>query len=200
MKKLLLTSMMLTAMIFSNEIIAQVRVNVNLNIGQRPGWGVPGNYSGDYYYLPEIDCYYDIPGRQFIYFDGFDWAFADELPYRFRGYNLYSGYKIVVNEPRPYMRAQFYRERYSRYCNTYRPPVIIANRYPDQYPNRQIKPYDNSRYGQGGQHQHYDNKRDEEARYKGNNRDRDDDRDQKRNAKNDRGNGHGNGHGNGRRN
>lgn len=164
MKKLLLSAILFAALFSFTETKAQVRFNLNINLG-RPAWGLPGNYAGDYYYLPEIDCYYDIPRRQFIYFDGGGWAFAAELPYAFRGYDLYHGYKVLVNEPRPYLRCNYYRERYRPYYNTYRAPVMVApgNRYG----------YDNDRYeryNRGRDRDHFD-------RGRGHDRDDDDDHD-----------------------
>lgn len=126
MKKLLLATLIAGAFLFSSETKAQVRLNVNLSVGARPGWGLPGNHAGNYYYLPEIDSYYDIPNRQFIYLDRGNWTFGAQLPVMYRDYDLYNGYKVVINEPRPYLNCNIYRSRYSRYYNTYRRPVFIA--------------------------------------------------------------------------
>ena len=162
MKKYLLSAMLVTAFFFYNETKAQVRFNINLNIGARPDWGLEGNYSGDYYYLPEIDSYYDIPSRRFIYFDGRNWTYASELPYIYRDYDLYRGYKVIVNEPRPYLHCDFYRDRYRPYYNTYRAPVVIAPR--NQYG------YDNNRYNRERWDDHDNGRRG----YERNDRDRDD--------------------------
>lgn len=64
----------------------------------------------DYYYLPDIQAYYYVPQRQFIYQEGGRWVFAASLPDRCRSYDLYRGYKVVVNEPRPYLRNDVYRD------------------------------------------------------------------------------------------
>ena len=162
MKKYLFSAMLVTAFFFYNETKAQVRFNINLNIGARPDWGLEGNYSGDYYYLPEIDSYYDIPSRRFIYFDGRSWTYASELPYIYRDYDLYRGYKVIVNEPRPYLHCDFYRDRYRPYYNTYRAPVVIAPR--NQYG------YDNNRYNRERWDDHDNGRRG----YERNDRDRDD--------------------------
>jgi hypothetical protein len=169
MKKLMLTAMVVIAFLFTTQKTeAQVRLNVNLNVG-RPSWGLPGNYSGDYYYLPEIDSYYDIPRHQFVYFDGRGWVYNQELPYQYRDYNLFGGYKVIVNEPRPYLHADVYRQRYSRYYNTYRRPGNFGQ---GNYGNRNDR-NDNNRYNNGGNgnrnnmdrnDQHFDNKRREAQR------------------------------------
>ncbi len=128
MKKLVFTTAILAVLAGFTETKAQLRVNLNVNIG-RPAWGLPGNYAGGYYYLPEIDTYYDIAARQFIYFDGRDWAFSYELPYMFRDYDLYRGFKVVINEPRPYLHCDVYRNRYITYYNSYRRPAAPVYRY-----------------------------------------------------------------------
>lgn len=128
MKKLLLTVAIVLALFSVAQTNAQVRVNLNVNIG-RPAWGISGVYAGGYYYLPEIDTYYDIDDREFVYFDGGEWAFSHSLPYQYRDYDLYHGYKVVINEPRPYLHCNVYRERYGSYYNNYRRPAYPAYGY-----------------------------------------------------------------------
>lgn len=158
MKKLILPAVLFASVLFYNTTEAQVRLNVNVNIG-RPAWGVPGNYAGDYYYLPEIDMYYNIPQRQFVYMDNGNWLFASELPYAYRGYDLYHGYKVVVNEPRPYLNYNVYRQRYNKYYNTYRPPVVVDNRFNNRRP-LVVDNRNDRRYAVRDRNDHFDNRRD----------------------------------------
>lgn len=152
MKKLLLTTATLIAFLFFNETKAQVRLNVNINVGTRPAWGVPGNVAGDYYYLPEIDTYYDIPHRQFIYLEGGNWRFSYTLPVAYRNYDLNRGYKVVINEPRPYLHYNVYRAKYSRYYNTYREPVNHDRRFDNAYRpgDRDDRRHDNGHWDNHG--------------------------------------------------
>ena len=110
-----------------NNASAQVRVNVNLNIGSQPAWGPTGYDYVDYYYMPDIDVYYNVPQRQYVYLDGGRWLFAASLPARYRNYDIYRGYKVVVNEPRPYLRAPYYRDRYAGYRGCYGKQTIIRD-------------------------------------------------------------------------
>ncbi len=159
MKNLLLTAVVIGASFFTNQSEAQVRVNVNLNIG-RPSWGLAGNQVGDWYYLPEIDTYYDIPRRQFVYFDRGQWIYAQQLPYMYRDYNLSRGYKVVVNDQRPFMRADIYRKRYNRYYNTYRSSVVIAGRHDNRKWDNDRRDNDrNNQFDRGRDNQRFDNKR-----------------------------------------
>lgn len=112
---MLLLTFLLTGMGIYQHSQAQLRVHVNLNLGTQPGWGPAGYDYAEYYYMPDIDVYYCVPQRQFVYLDGGRWQFAYELPARYRNYNLYNGYKVVINEPRPYLRDDMYRERYGGY-------------------------------------------------------------------------------------
>jgi hypothetical protein len=112
MKKLLMVAAVFTCGFLCQQANAQVKVNFSVNLGQQPVWGPVGYDHADYYYMPDIDCYYDINRQQFIYFSGNRWIFAQQLPPRYQSYNLYNTYKVVVNEPRPYMHADVYRNKY----------------------------------------------------------------------------------------
>jgi len=106
---------------------AQVRVGVNINIGSQPEWGPVGYDYVDYYYLPDIDAYYYVPNRQFIYLSNGRWVFAASLPVAYRHYDLYSGYKVVINEPRPYLHGNVFRERYAGYKGRRNEQVVIRH-------------------------------------------------------------------------
>ncbi|MDZ4796127.1 MAG: hypothetical protein SGI83_17745 [Bacteroidota bacterium] len=115
MKKMILyAAISLSAMAFT-PAFAQVRVNVNANIGSQPNWG-PGGYDYvDYYYLPDVETYYYVPSRQFIYQSGGNWVFASGLPPAYRNYNLYNGYKVVVNQPKAYLYYPSHKVKYAKY-------------------------------------------------------------------------------------
>ena len=101
----------LTTGVFSSK----AQVSVSVNIGAQPQWGPAGYASVDYYYLPDIECYYYVPRRQFVYLSGPNWVFSYDLPSRYRGYDLYGGYKVVCEGPRPYTHFYDHRVEYARY-------------------------------------------------------------------------------------
>src|SRR5215510_5895430 len=101
MKKIVLGLLVATACIIHKPASAQVSVNVN--IGSQPVWGPVGYDYVDYYYLPDINTYYYVPARQFIYLSNGRWIFSTSLPSRYRNYDLYRGYKVVINQQRPYL-------------------------------------------------------------------------------------------------
>jgi hypothetical protein len=133
MKKVILaTALFITAAITVNKAEAQVRLNVNVNIGSQPVWGPVGYNYVEYYYLPDIEAYYYVPRHQFIYLSGNRWIFSASLPPLYRDYDLYSGYKVVVNEPRPYLHFDRDRTQYSRYRG-YHNQEIIRNSNDSRY-------------------------------------------------------------------
>jgi len=130
MKRLILVALLFTGSIaFHKNANAQVRVNVNFNIGSQPEWGPAGYDYAEYYYLPDIDAYYNVPARQFIYADGPRWITARSLPARYRGFDLYHSYKVVVNEPRPYLHHDVYRSRYAGYRGRYNQVINRDNHH-----------------------------------------------------------------------
>jgi hypothetical protein len=127
MKKLFLAALFLGAMAFK-PAHAQISVSLNLNIGNQPDWGPTGYDHVDYYYMPDIDCYYDVPNRQYIYLNGNSWTRATALPPRYANYDIYHGYKVVVNQPQPYLHAATYRAKYARYKGVRTQTVIRDSR------------------------------------------------------------------------
>lgn len=109
--------MLFTCFLIAPKSEAQVRVGININIGDQPPWRAPGYDYVEYYYLPEIETYYYVPRRQFIYISNGRWIFSSSLPPRYRGYNLYTGTKIVINRSHAYKYFEQDRKRYGRHDN-----------------------------------------------------------------------------------
>jgi hypothetical protein len=132
MKKIIIcTAIFLSAAVFK-EADAQVRFNVNFNVNSQPVWGPTGYDHVDYYYLPDIESYYYVPTHQFVYLSGNRWVFSASLPQRYRGYDLYSGYKVVVNRPNAYRYFNDDRVRYNGYRGN-RSQAIIRNSNDSRY-------------------------------------------------------------------
>lgn len=100
-------------LLLSSNIQAQVSVNVN--IGTPPAWGPVGYTDVDFYYIPDIESYYDIRLAQFIYFDNGRWIHAQYLPKHYRNYDLYNGYKVVLKDyhgKKPYAYFKNHKAKY----------------------------------------------------------------------------------------
>ncbi len=124
MKKLIIAASIAVAAFTTNT--SQAQVNININIGSQPVWGPVGYDYVDYYYLPDIETYYYVPTRQFIYLSGGNWVFSYGLPPAYHSYNLYSGYKVVINQPRAYNYFTTHKVKYVGYKGN-RSQVIIKN-------------------------------------------------------------------------
>ena len=131
MKKLFLILLVAAGSVFSKPATAQV--SVSINIGSQPTWGPVGYDYVDYYYLPDIETYYYVPRHQFVYLSNGKWIFATSLPSRYSYYNLYSGYKVVINEPRPYLHFTTHRVTYAKYKGNNGRQVIIRNSNDPKY-------------------------------------------------------------------
>ena len=82
-----------------------------------PEWA-PGYYPGvRYYYLPDIETYYDLSSNDFVYLDNGQWIFSNTLPSMYGNYDLYNGYEIAlnVNVYQPWMHHHLYLSNYPRY-------------------------------------------------------------------------------------
>ena len=97
--------------------VTQAQVSVHLNIGVQPLWAPVGYADTRYYYLPDVESYYDVNTSMFIYFEGNSWIHRRYLPGRYRNYDLYGGYKVGMRDYHgntPYYNHRDYRTRYAK--------------------------------------------------------------------------------------
>lgn len=97
----------------------QAQVSVNVNIGTPPVWGPVGYTNMEYYYLPDIEAYYDVRAAQFIYLGGGTWIRSSRLPRQYRNYDLYSGYKVVLNDYHGRTPYVYYNKHKTKYYKGY---------------------------------------------------------------------------------
>jgi len=102
---------------------AHAQVSVNINLGSPPMWGPAGYADAQYYYLPDVYSYYDIHSSMFIYQSGGMWVHRAYLPSRYRNYDLYNGYKVVMTDYRGNKPYEHYKEHKTKYAKGYRGPA-----------------------------------------------------------------------------
>lgn len=107
--------LMVAALFVSGTLHAQLSIKLNFNVDSQPVWGPTGYDHVEYYYLPDIEVYYNVPQHTFFYFEGRRWIGRSHLPSRYRDYDFYNSYKVVVNEREPYRNHTMYRDQYSSY-------------------------------------------------------------------------------------
>jgi hypothetical protein len=122
MKNLLYITLLIGGLFVSKSSEAQV--NVSINIGSQPLWGPVGYDYVRYYYMPEIDVYYNVSSRKYTYFHGNRWVTKSNLPSRYRHYDMYRTYKVVINDNSPWKYHKRHRSDYGRYTRNHHQVVL----------------------------------------------------------------------------
>jgi hypothetical protein len=88
-----------------------------------------------YYYLPDIECYYDVWNHEFVYLEDGDWMFGATLPPDYSWFNLNSSFVVVLNQNvfEPWRHFHYYVSHYPRYYYE----TVYRNTYND--PNRPMR-------------------------------------------------------------
>jgi hypothetical protein len=95
----------------------QAQVSVSINLGSPPQWGPAGYSNARYYYLPDVEAYYDVQAAMFIYYGMGGWVHRAALPTRYKNYDLYNGYKVVMSDYHgntPYTQFKEHKSKYSK--------------------------------------------------------------------------------------
>lgn len=134
MKKIILIFALLVASATISNTLQAQHINVNINIGSQPAWGPVGYDYVDYYYMPDIDVYYIVNSHMYVYPERGRWVTARYLPYRYRNYDLYGMYKVVlVGGPHnPWIHNSRHHRDYGRYRN-YRGQTVIRDSRDHRY-------------------------------------------------------------------
>ncbi len=133
MKKQLLAIAVIIGTAFC--INAHAQVSVRINIGAQPVWGPTGYDYVEYYYIPDVDAYYDVPRRQYTWYDGGHWVTRRSLPPRYHDFDLYGAHKVVINERDPWIHHDRYRQENARYKGQHDQVVIRDSREERYYAN-----------------------------------------------------------------
>lgn len=105
--KILLAALLFVAF---SSVQAQVKTTVVL-----PDWGVAGNDNARYYYIPDIETYYDIRSEHYVYQNEGKWIRTKTLPDTYQDYDLYDGYKVVIeDENEPFADYENLRAKYAK--------------------------------------------------------------------------------------
>ena len=114
MKKIGIAS--LFVLLFSVLLVLSTEAYAQQERYSNPSWAP--EYSGArYYYLPDIETYYDLSNQEFVYLDDGQWLFSNTLPPIYSGYDLFSGFVIALdlNVFQPWMHHHYYVSNYPRY-------------------------------------------------------------------------------------
>lgn len=117
----------------------QAQVSVNVNIGGRPDWGPVGYTEANYYYLPDVEAYYDVRQSNFIYINNGTWITARTLPTRYRSYNLYDGPKVVLTDYRGNRPYTYFKTHRVKYRGHHPQTVIVKKSHHHHYEKKHYK-------------------------------------------------------------
>ncbi len=95
--------------------ISNAQIDVNINLGTQPVWGPTGYDYVEYYYLPDIEAYYNVPKQRYYYYEKGNWIYKSSLPSRYSNYDFYNSYKVVINEREPWRNHKTYKKKYYSY-------------------------------------------------------------------------------------
>ncbi len=133
MKKIILVFIVLTSSCI--YIPAQAQVSIHVNLGIQPEWGPVGYDYVNYYYIPDIEAYYNVQQQQYTYYDDGRWITTQYLPPRYSNFDLYNAHKVVINESNPWIHNDRYRGQYGQYRGRHDQYAIRDSRDQRYYEN-----------------------------------------------------------------
>lgn len=108
---------------------------IHINVDRQPAWGPVGYDYVEYYYIPELNIYFDVENELFYFRHGRRWIESPYLPARYARYDFYSLYKVVLNDILdPWRYNRHHRRRYARYRYNYAQiPIFYVDDYRYEY-------------------------------------------------------------------
>lgn len=84
---------------------------------ENPSWAPPYVAGVRYYYLPDIEAYYDLSSQQFVYLNDGQWSYSQTLPSIYAGFDLNNCFTVAIdmNTYEPWMHQHYYVSHYPRY-------------------------------------------------------------------------------------
>lgn len=114
---LVLVLMLLAASFVSSCMMMTPVQTVSTVRYENPQWAPPYYAGARYYYLPDLELYYDLSNREYIYLLNGRWRFSPYLPAIYQNYDLENCYCVVLNVQvyKPWLHHQYYLSHYPRY-------------------------------------------------------------------------------------
>jgi len=107
---------LLSACMFTGCSVYTQTVPVQTNYSN-PQWAPPYYAGARYYYLPDIECYYDLSSNDFIYLNDGMWRYSRTIPGHYSSFDLDNCFSVVLSVEvyRPWLHHQYYVSHYPRY-------------------------------------------------------------------------------------
>lgn len=121
MKRLKKTALLVTTLLFVSlfsacDMYSYITPSTSISY-DNPSWAPPYYQGVRYYYLPDIECYYDLSTQEFVYLDNGEWSYSQNLPSIYDGYDLGNGFTVALDYSvyQPWMHHHYYISHYPRY-------------------------------------------------------------------------------------
>lgn len=84
---------------------------------QNPHWAPPYYQGARYYYIPDIETYFDLATGEFIFLYNGRWSYSSQLPSIYASFDLDNCFTVVLNTGvfQPWRHHQYYISHYPRY-------------------------------------------------------------------------------------
>lgn len=102
--------------------------------------------------MPEIDVYYDVTSRKYTYYQGNKWVTKSKLPGRYKHFDVYRTYKVVLNDPSPWRYHNNHRRHYGHYAHNHTQVILRDGdrgrhgRHEDRYSKKSHKKHKESKH------------------------------------------------------
>ncbi|HEX4886801.1 MAG TPA: hypothetical protein VFV37_02040 [Luteibaculaceae bacterium] len=148
------------------QVPTQAQVGISVNIGGPPAWAPYDCGDARFYFIPDLDVYYDVWYDNYWYIDCGRWVCNRGIPRRFARFDFFNCYKVVLDYRgnQPYRYYNNHRVAYASYRNWAGPRQYTVRDYgltarpgttrPDYYRDRGNYRYD--RYDRDDRHDHGD--------------------------------------------
>ncbi len=107
-----------------------ISMNIHAQVIINPEAGNPGpkgQTEARFYYIPDIEVYYDIQKSNYIYLNGTHWEYSDVLPVRYAYYDLNSGYKVMLYDYSGEKPQSLFKTHRAKYPKGYKGPPSEAS-------------------------------------------------------------------------
>ena len=118
-------SALLSVAVLTTAPAAHAQAHIDINVGP-PAWGPPVPQGTQFYYIPEIDGYYDLYAQQYIVYRNGQWIPLGVI----EGYDPRSFHPVVLDYRgrEPWVYVNSHRDRYPRRVVVQPRPVIVRER------------------------------------------------------------------------
>tara|TARA_R110002124_G_scaffold45237_1_gene137136 strand:- start:1489 stop:1965 length:477 start_codon:yes stop_codon:yes gene_type:complete len=141
--------------------VSNAQLSINVNVGT-PVQRIAPVVVTDYYYLPDIQTYYDVRNNQYIYQERGNWRRTAYLPTQYRSYNIRTGYRVAINDyhgNQPY--RNFNKDRANYYVGYKGQPKKIIVQQPTRVVYKKVtyKKHNDKKYASNDRYHNDHNRR-----------------------------------------